>query len=252
MASSELLRAPDGRAPEPSDAQKATAVWRHPDRDTILALLPKRTSAWIASYLAEQYPVEDEDGEPLPDGEARRNARRALSARSIEAYRRDYAYELLGVSDALPPGLEDLVGYRPPRQSARPEIELMEALVPVYLHNLQASMANDEQLGMLNPTTLEAQKQVRQLAIDTLEAKSKLGMDGYQAAPQEIHVEQNTRSVNVELHGRTDPTTGAQLPVDRDKVSALQEVLARGPAEAQAMVRAARDRADDVVDGTAA
>jgi hypothetical protein len=38
----------DGAAPEPSEEQRQIAVWRHPMRDEILALLPRRSAHWIA------------------------------------------------------------------------------------------------------------------------------------------------------------------------------------------------------------
>jgi hypothetical protein len=40
----------DGAAPEPSEEQRQSAVWRHPMRDEILALLPRRSAHWIAAF----------------------------------------------------------------------------------------------------------------------------------------------------------------------------------------------------------
>jgi hypothetical protein len=40
----------DGAASEPSEEQRQIAVCRHPMRDEIVALLPRRSAHWIAAF----------------------------------------------------------------------------------------------------------------------------------------------------------------------------------------------------------
>ena len=244
---SELLKTQDGAAPEPSDEQRSSAVWRHPLRDDIVALLARRSAHWISAWLEERYPLEDEEGEAHPD--ARRHEKLRLSARAIERYRTKFAPETAGAVDFLPAELEDLIGrHLPAPVAARRELDVLESMQHVALYNLSRAMENDEAMDMLQPITLEAQKQAVSIAKDTIDAKGKLGIAGYEVVPQEFKIDQTSRNLNVELQGRVDKH-GNPVPNDPEKVAAIRELLAQGPEDARRTVRAARERTDDVIDG---
>lgn len=242
----------DGRPPEPSDEQKRSGVWRHPRRDDILALLPVRSSDWIAAWLEEQYPLEDDEGEPDPA--ARQHQRWRLSTRSIESYRRRFAPEAVAGVDLVPAELEDLIGRQAPApEASRREIQQLEVLAHAAMTNLGRAMGQDAEMDMLQPVTMEAQKQAIGAVNAVIDAKTKMGVDGYQPRPQEVHVDQ--RNLNVEVNG--DGHLGRQVrrdgkapsrASDPEKIQALHRVLERGPDEAREVIDAARD---EVIEGQA-
>ena len=213
-----------------SDEQKRAAVYRHPDAAEIHALLPEHSAAWISAWLEERYPLEDEDGYEHPD--ARRRAKLRLSERSIEKYRRRFLPELTPGVDVLPGRLQEIIGYLKP-QPMMAEIRRMDALQEVALHNLAQAMAQDEELEMVQPLTNELQKTAMSMVASTAEMKAKLGVEGYEFAAQKLQVDQTSRNVNVELHGRVDPVTGELIATEPAKVAMLADLLGR-PAEERA------------------
>ncbi len=247
-----MMTTEDGREPEPADEQKRTAVWRHPRRDDILALLPKRTSEWISLWLEEEYELEDADGEPHPD--ARRNARLRLSPRSIESYRQRFMPEAAPGVAIAPRELEDVVGRAPPPpETGRRELEQLDLIVRAAMTNLGRAMAQDDEMEMLQPVTMEAQKQALGAVSAVIDAKAKMGVDGYRPPPQEIH--QTNRNLNVDVDGNElagrgrdrDPRSSA--PGNPAAIDALHKVLAPGPEKAMELIDRARNGdAEEIVD----
>lgn len=241
---------PELEAAEPSDAQRASAVYRHPMRLQLEALLARRTPDWVAAWLRDQYPLTDADGIPYPD--AHRRERLHLSARAITKYRDRFLPQYKAGVDVVPASLEDLIGRVAPTPR-RQEIDRLEVLAQVAVHNLQKAMKMDEDLEMLQPITLQAQDAAMNVTLRTIDVKSKLGVPGYEEVPkaQNIKLDATHQSINVELHGRVDPRTGEQIPNEPERVDALREVLRMGPDAVMEVVAAAKARAAEAVNGTA-
>jgi hypothetical protein len=242
---------------EVSEEQRSHAVWRHPQRDMLHALMRRgRTPEWIAAWLEEQYPVEDEEGVPHPD--YRRNRKLRVSRRTLDRYRARFMPEVSPGIDLIRSDIEDLVGRRPPLPAGRAaELDRLENLSAVGEHILQMSLAADADLEMVQQTTLEALKAVVEIQKTAVELKSKLGLPGYEAAVVETkasidqRVEQTTHNVNVELVGRNAPSEkgeGAGPPNKPTAVSALMDLMQQPPEAVKAMIEAAEAQ---VIDGTA-
>ena len=226
-------------APEPTPAQRATAVYRHPKRQQIEALLARRTPAWVAAWLREQYPTDDSN--------AHRNERLQLSERALTKYRDRFLPEYAVGVDAMPGELEDLIGRLAP-PPARHELERLDLLQRVADANLVKAMQMDDELEMLQPITLTAQDAALNTTLKSIDAKSKLGVPGYEEVPksQNLKIDATNRNLDVRLHGRVDPQTGELIPNDPTKVDALRDVLALGPEGVAQVIAAAKARADTV------
>ena len=229
-------------APEVTQAQRASAVYRHPKRLEIEALLTRKTPDWIAAWLRDEYPA---DKDP-------RNERLQLSPRSIRKYRDRFLPEHRPGIDVLPSVIEDLIGRTPP-PAPRHELDRLDALMAVTNYNLGVAMKMDQELEMLQPLTLQAQQQALDATMRAIDAKSKLGVPGYEAAAtqQKVQISSTSQNVNVDLHGRVDPRTGEPVPIDPQRVDVMREVLKLGPDAVMDFVAAARERADGTVDGEA-
>lgn len=233
----------DTAALGPPAEQQRSAVWRHPRRAEIHALYPRRSSDWISIWLEQEYPLESEDGEPLP--KAARNRALRIGARTLERYRRRWLPELTPGVDVLPPDLEDLLGRVAPAPPRR-ELELLDSMQDVALHNLTQAMLQDADLEMVQPLTLTAQEQALSTVMKSIDAKGRLGVEGYEPTPvtQNLNVQATSRNVNVALHGRIDPSTGEMIPGQPEKLDALRDLLAQGPEAAREVLAAARVQAD--------
>lgn len=230
-------------APEPSDEQKRTKVWQHPDRDAIHALLRRGKSAfWISAWLEELYPLEDEDGSDHPD--ILKHRRWQLTEKTIERYRKEFMPEVAPGVDVVDEGLEDLIGRRMPMPDGPGlEVELMETALIVAQQNLARALEQDEDMGMLQGTTLDAHTRFVDTIKSSASLKQQLNRPGYEAAPQHLVVDQTNKNFSVELHGRVDPRTGQIIPNEPEKLEALKQLLELGPGKAGELISAAEHAA---------
>lgn len=230
-------------APQPtaSEQQRKSTIWRHPLRDDIHALFAVRSPEWIAAWLRQLYPLVDRDGRH-PD--AARHERLRISARRLLKYRDAYFPEHKPGVDATAPALEDLIGRRPP-PDARHELDRLDTIQRVSDYNLEQAMRVDRALGMLTPSTLAAQQFALDAALRAIDAKSRLGIPGYEAAAVNINATTTNRNLNVEVHGSVDPRTGEQVATDPERVETMRQVLAMGPEAVLEAVAAARAQTID-------
>lgn len=236
---------------EVPEEQRRTKVWRHPDRQMIEALLRRgRTGDWISKWLESKYPVEDEFGAPLDNAEE--NERRQLSPKLLETYRAKWLPEARPGVDVIVPELEDMIGRRiGVAQDMGPayEMEVLETAIVVAQQSLGMAIAQSKDLEMLAGITLEAQKGLLDAVRTRVEVAQKLGIKGYEAQPErhviQQEVTQTTRNLNVEVQANIDPRTGQIKPNEPEKVSALKQLLAMPPAEAQRIMEAAERVAAD-------
>lgn len=235
-------------SPQPSPAQERTAVYRHSEREKIEALLRRGKSAdWIALWLEELYPLEDEEGEPHP--EVAQHRKRQLRPEIIESYRRNYLPEFAPGFDLLTPELEDAIGRRfPAPQSPVFETEVVEAGIRAAEINLARGLAADEEMEMLQPTTLQAQAQLIDAASASVDIKARLGVPGYEPPPEHVVVDQTMRSMSVEFQGRIDPATGQVVANESKKVQLLEQLMALPPERASQVIEAAKAASAPVVD----
>lgn len=233
--------------PQPTEKQQRSSVYRHPQRDDIEALFAVRTPEWIAAWLRQIYPTEQPGGARHEN--AAQHERLRISARALKKYRDLYFPEHRPGVEATSAALEDLIGRRPPA-GARHELDRLDTLQGVADYNLTQAMKVDQALGMLTPSTLAAQQFALDATLKAIDAKSKLGLPGYEAAAVNINATTTNRNLNVDVSGRVDPRTGEQVPDDPDRVDTMRQVLAMGPDAVLDAVRAAKAQSD-VVDGVA-
>jgi hypothetical protein len=226
-----------------SDERKATAVWRHPDRDAIEHLLRRGRSAfWVQAWLEERYPLvdEDDDGEEIEHADVAQHRRWQLGESLIEEYRRTWMPEHAAGVDVVHEDLEDLVGRRFPG-AQQFELDVMEFGLHVAQRNLARALAADEKMGMLQQITLDANGALMSSAERLMAAKSKLGLPGYEAAPdrsiQEVH--STNKNLSLELHGRVGPD-GKAAPGDPKAVSMMAELMKLPAAERAQLAAASR------------
>jgi hypothetical protein len=238
-----------------SASLRRTAVYKHPQRARIEALLRRGKSAWwIASWLEEMYPLEDEDEEPHPD--AALHIRWRISEETLEAYRARFMPEFAPGVDVVDDELEELIGRKFPTDQHGPqaEIELLEVGVRVAQKNLARALASDEELQMVQPTTLDAHRAFMDTVRISAEVKQKLGVKGYEPLPEQHIVHQTTRNVSLELHGRIDERTGQVGPADQRKVDLMRDALDAPPERLREILAAMKSPAElppsgDVIEG---
>lgn len=235
---------------EVPEGQKRSSVWRHPDRDMIHALMARgKSDRWIAEWLDTRYPLEDDHGQPHAN--AVQNRRLLISAVTIGKYRREWMPECHPGVDVVDSKLEKLIGgVRTPAPAGHQfELDVMEALIAVTQFNLAKAIDQDEQMGMLQPITLEATKAAMDAAARRVDMAQKLSVDGYekkaseQIIRQQMDIESRNMNVNVNANGAVDPATGELRvqPEEPRKVQVLAELMKRDPAEAREMIRMAKD-----------
>jgi hypothetical protein len=214
-------------------AQRRTLVWRHPERDTIHALIRKGKSArWISEWLKEEYPLEDEWGQPHPDGLEHR--KHHVSASTINEYRREWMPECEPGVDVVHAGLEKIIGHRPPSDKTGFELDVMEAAIAVAQHNLAIALKQDQDMGMLQPITLEAQDRLESAAKTRVELAQKLNVPGYEQQAQKFQIQSENRNLNLNV----DAGGNAQAN-EPDKLKLMRELLAQGPDRAREIVNRA-------------
>lgn len=230
------------------DEQKRSRVWRHPERDTIVALIRAGKSPdWISKWLESKYPTQDENEVELP--EAARNRRMRIAAETIGRYRAKWMPECAPGVDLISTELQDLVGRHLPTRERGPEYELevFEMGVRVAEVNLAKAMKTDADLGMLQGITLEAQRQYLDAAGKSMEAKQNVGVPGYEEPVErfDINTTNTNKNLSVELHGVVDPRTGKVRPSQPGKVDAVLQLLEAGPEAAAKIMEAAKVAAAD-------
>jgi hypothetical protein len=228
--------------------RRRTAIWKHPSRTWIEALIRRGKSPWwISRWIEECYPPEEED----EDGEMQRvpeHEKLQVSEDAIERYRADWLPEYAPGVDAVSEDIEDVVGRHFPgfEGGPIPELEVMDMAGRVAQHNLAQALKADEALGMVQETTLNAQGAVMATAVQAVETKQKLGVPGYETVPERHEITSTNRNVNVDLQGRIDPKTGQRGPTDPDRAALVRELLQRPRDEIDRILAAA-----EVVEGTA-
>lgn len=244
---------------EVPEGQKRSATYRHPDRDMIHALMARgKSDRWIAEWIESRYPLEDDHGQPHPN--AVQNRRLLISATTLGKYRREWLPECHPGVDVVDAKLEKLIGVRTPAPTGHQfELDVMEALIAVTQYNLAKAIDQDNDMGMLQPITLEATKAAMDAASRRVDMAQKLSVDGYekkaseQIIRQQMDIESRNMNVNVNADGNIDPATG-QVRVQADeprKVQVLAELMKRDPAEAREMIQAARNVTEPAIEGAA-
>ncbi len=232
------LAPPVGEQVEPSDAQRRHEIFTHPDRLRLEALLKHgKSPEWIALWLEDEYPLEDDEGKPHP--EKRTHERLHRDPEKIEDYRSKYLSEYAPGFDVLSPELEDAIGRRfPAPKTPNFEIEVVEAGVRTAELNLARGLEADEELEMLQPTTLQAQGQLIDAAQASADLKASLGVPGYEPPPERVEIDQTNHSMSVELRGTVDGQ-GRLVPTEPKKVEMLRALMEMAPEKAAAMMAAA-------------
>ena len=257
--------------------RERTAVYQHPDRDSIEHLLRRGKSAyWISLWLEERYPVDDPDDDESDDagvdaweveqldqgkvpsrlrthepglegftptvGQAHPlNRRLQLSESAVEGYRARFLPEALSGVDVVSEDLEDMIGRKFPG-AQRWELEIIEAGVHVAQANVALALKTDAEMKMLQQTTLEANKEMISAAKELVAVKQRLGLPGYEPMPEHIITENTNKNFSVELHGRVDPKTGRVAPGQPERI-ALAKALLEAPADQRAEIMAAAEAA---------
>lgn len=228
-------------APEP---QKRTAVYRHPDRDMIHALLRRgKSPKWVATWLERRYPLEDEYGTPHPDAVVHRKWH--IAAGTIDRYRKEWMPEVEPGVDVIHDKLQNIVGYRPPAPKGQViELDVMEAAIAVAQHNLAKALDQDEDMGMIQPLTLEANKAMVEASKQRAELAMKLGIDGYAEVAKRVQIEQHSQNANLNVN--VDAQVGADgrlRPAEPEKFAVMKQLLTLDPAEARKLVAVAQSEA---------
>lgn len=238
----DLTPSPDAPV-EPSPEQKRHVVYKHPERERIEALLRHgKSSEWIALWLEDEYPIEDDDGQPHPNKRA--HERQHLDPGEIEGYRARFLSQYAAGFDILSPELEDAIGRRfPAPKGPNFEIEIVEAGIRVAEINLARGMEADEELEMLQPTTLQAQAQLIEAATASADLKSSLGVPGYEPPPERVEIDQRTTSMSMELQGRVD-AQGNVIATEPEKLKLLRRLMEMPPEHAAAAMAAAGGESD--------
>jgi hypothetical protein len=229
-------------AVEPTEKQKNSKVYQHVDFREIEALLCRKEPRWVVEWLKGRYPTEDKDGNELEQAIA--NKRMQLSERTLTRYRDDYLPEAVpGITGyVVNSEIEALIGHRLPAPIGRPwELEVMETAVHVAQSNMARALRADEEMDMLNPITLEAQSKLVDTLGRSMDMKSRLGLGGYEAAPERQHIVSENSNVSVELQGRLDPKTGESMAVEPERLDLARQLLSATPGERAEILAAARE-----------
>jgi hypothetical protein len=190
--------------PAPSDKDRAAAleaqkkktkVGKHPDREIIEAMLVSRSAYRVEMWLQQRYPVAADD----------KNTGFHISRPSLVEYRSRYLVDEGWSEPADDSPLNPLVPQRAPKRNTRWEIEQLEAAVDVQEFLLAKALQQDEEMGMMQDTTLSAVAQYRQSIKELIEAKSKLGVEGYEEVARKMQIDQHQqidqRTVQVNVDG---------------------------------------------------
>lgn len=218
--------------------QKRHKIWQHPDRELIHAMLRRGKSAnWIALWLEDRYPMEDEEGEH-PD--AAKHKKWLLGPSTIDRYRKEFMPEVDPGQDVVLEDIEEVIGRRvPPPMGPQFELEMLETGIRIGEHNLARSLKSDEEMGMVQPQTLNAHSQFVDTVAKVIDVKAKLGLPGYEYVAEKHQIDQTNRNLSVELHGKVDSRTGQIVPNEPEKMEVLKQFLDLGPEKAHELMIAA-------------
>jgi hypothetical protein len=242
---------------EAPEAQKRTAIWRHPDRDMIHALIYRGKSArWISEWLEDRYPLEDEYGQPHANAVEHRKW--LISENTINKYRREWLPEAEPGVDVVHSKLQKLIGFQAPAPNKQlMELDVLEALVTVSQMNLAKAIEQDEDMGMLQPVTLEAHKLAVETAVKRAKLAQDLSVEGYEQKPKELliqqHLQQTNTNLNVNADVTVDSATGKVTPQEPKKVQLMKQLMDMPPDKAHELVAMANEAADRgvVIESTA-
>jgi hypothetical protein len=228
-----------------SPEQANTKVAKHPDFQTLQALMIRGKSAeWISRWLDSKYPVEDKDGDDHPNATA--NAEMRIATRAIKRYLEKYMPECgSGIAGVINEDLEKLIGYRLPAPVGIPwELEVLETVgIQAAQVNLARAMKSDEEMDMLNPVTMDAHGRLVDVLSKSIDLKSRLGLAGYEAAPEKQQIFTQNENYNVNVSGSIDPSTGATVPVEPEKLDLARALLSAPPEERAGIIAAAKEAA---------
>lgn len=227
--------------------RRRTAVGRHPDRAAIEQLVRVgKSPGWISAWLAERYPVEEDNpddptGEnPLRHPDWRRHRRLQVKAQLIERYRAQWMSDCAPGVDVVPEEVEDLIGRAFPAPANIPwELDVLAVQTRAAQVMLATQMGVDAENEMgVSESAIELSRLVGEHAEKSVNLKSQLGHPGYEAAPERQQIDLNQRAVNVQLHGRVD-SEGQPVPVEPQKVELLSSLMERTPEEIDKLLQAA-------------
>lgn len=233
--------------------QQRTKIGKHPDVELIHALLRRGKSAkWVSQWLEARYPTEDDIG--MPTENATENVRWHVTAHTIDKYRREWLPECAAGVDVVSDKLTKVLGHQLPADvygRATPmELDILEAVIGVGQHNLARAVQNDDELGMLQPTTLDAARALLEAAKTRGELAQKLNQPGYEPRAKEIHLQAETKNLNVEVNADGGSRARANEP---RKIKLVEQLMDMPRDEARRVLDQAQRAADameDAVDAT--
>jgi hypothetical protein len=228
-----------------SPEQANTRVAQHPDYAVIEALMRRgKTPEWISRWLDGRYPTEDKDGGDHENATA--NAGMRIATRAIKRYMDKYMPECgTGITGVINEDLEKLIGYRLPAPVGMPwELEVLETVgIQAAQVNLARAMQSDEEMDMLNPVTMDAHGRLVDVLSKSIDLKSRLGLAGYEAAPEKQQIFTQNENYNVNVSGAIDQATGATRPVEPEKLDLARALLSAPPEERAGIIAAAKEAA---------
>lgn len=190
--------------------QKKTKVYKHPDRETIEDLLLVWPANKVQRWLEDRYPLEV-DGEMYPD-----HRHFQINRKTLIEYRDTYLVDdgWKEPIDDSPLTQGDLMPMRVPQSKSMWELDVLTTVIQANEHLLAKSLLVDEEMGMVNDSTISLLNMLATNASKRAELAAKLGLSGYDFVAQKIeqkvdsHVQQETLQVNVDAH----PSKKAENP----------------------------------------
>lgn len=245
MSSTELARLDDES--EWPEARRRTAIARHPDSEMLHALIRRgKDEKWISGWLKQQYPLEDEYGQPHPNAVEHRKWQ--VSAETVKKYRKEWMPEADPGVDIVSGRLQKIIGFQlPPKPGQLMELDVLEAAIAIAQHNLAKAVEQDEDMGMLQPITLEAQKALVESARTRAKMAQDLNQPGYEKAAERHIIDQQVANTNVNVNVDAEMGKDGKLkPREPEKVTLLRQLLELGPDRAKELVRVANETAATV------
>jgi hypothetical protein len=180
--------------------QKKTKVYKHPDRETLEDLLLVWPANKVQRWLEDRYPLEL-DGEMYPE-----HRHFQINRKTLIEYRDTYLVEegWKEPIDDSPLTQGDLMPMRVPQNKTMWELDVLSTVIQANEHLLAKSLLVDEEMGMVNDSTISLLNMLANHASKRAELAAKLGVSGYEFAAQKIeqrvdsHVQQETLQVNVD------------------------------------------------------
>ena len=182
------------------ERQKRTKVYRHPDRETLEDLLLVWPANKVQRWLEDRWPLEV-DGEMYPD-----HRHFQINRKTLIEYRETYLVEegWREPIDDSPLTQGDLMPMRVPQGKVMWELDVLSTVIQANEHLLAKSLLVDEEMGMVNDSTISLLNMLGANASKRAELAAKLGVTGYEFAAHKIeqkvdsHVQQESIQVNVD------------------------------------------------------